>query len=791
MITIELTPRRLFVHGNFPEKELQKTLTFVSSSLHEYQRRKEGLLKRSDEIEIAAQLAHRIGCPGDNPSDIIIIGDSAIQHKKAYNKLTEKGKGAIKSAVTAIIKGRQGADIANYRSAVARCIPSTYTLWDNKAKSCPIGLLPEVEKVLNKYQMEYKVDDTRIAPIKKYNWRLKSTTKLRDFQEEALQKTILEEGNSIGLFHWATGSGKTIGFAAITAALGLKTLIIVPSIALCQQTKDKFLEFTEITEEEIGIFNGSNKDLRPVTIAVQNSVARHLDLFVNEGFELLHVDEAHGVTAVGLFEAVDSLPCYYRFFWTGTPFRSKINQRGKLNFEGEDAMIAAVACKILDPIADYKTLRDKGYLAKVTVESVILEAEDIGFDSSTFKGGLNQVRKEFIKRGKRNEIFAKRALDRWRSHRYTTLIIVAEVSHAEDIARHLPEGVVRVLTGKTEGRNAHLNEFIAKRFGILIATSWVRQGIDIPTVDYVANMAAFHSVVDTQQKGGRSTRIGTEDMVKLDAIVEEPYDAWHPDMKRHSRARLEAYDQQGLNCPLLYKLREAEEIDRKQKMEEMAVQKEQYAERTFREILSLDKTEKAFTSRALLVRGKERKELQTRARRARLAKYSKGKQLLSMRRLLFKIAISINGNEEEVALSLLDYLSPGDQKKLEEMGGSLLVDKNITLAKEQSKHGKNWDDNTEDDDEAVAFGEDVGEISSKGVPHQDDEYTNLNRARERVNERRRSRSDPLIGLTNDEVIEYCDAHHHIDNTGRLNSAISLSTSKRAQELRDKRQDRLH
>ena len=46
-----------------------------------------------------------------------------------------------------------------------------------------------------------------------------------------------------------------------------KTLIIVTGVTACRQWRDEILDKTDIPPEDIGEYNGLNKDIKPITIA--------------------------------------------------------------------------------------------------------------------------------------------------------------------------------------------------------------------------------------------------------------------------------------------------------------------------------------------------------------------------------------------------------------------------------------------------------------------------------------------------------------------------------------------
>ena len=63
------------------------------------------------------------------------------------------------------------------------------------------------------------------------------------------------------------GAGKTLVGAAAMAQAQATTLILVTNTVCARQWKDELLKRTSLTEDEIGEYSGSRKEVRPVTIA--------------------------------------------------------------------------------------------------------------------------------------------------------------------------------------------------------------------------------------------------------------------------------------------------------------------------------------------------------------------------------------------------------------------------------------------------------------------------------------------------------------------------------------------
>ena len=136
--------------------------------------------------------------------------------------------------------------------------------------------------------------------------------KLRSYQREAVEaiKNDLKLPDA-SLVIMPTGSGKSHVIAA-TASLAKKVLILQPSQELLKQNYAKLALI--VGEKEIGIYSASfnKKQIRRFTFATIQSIYKKGELF--KGFELVLVDEAHGIAP----RAIDTM--YMQLFRTmGNP----------------------------------------------------------------------------------------------------------------------------------------------------------------------------------------------------------------------------------------------------------------------------------------------------------------------------------------------------------------------------------------------------------------------------------------------------------------------------------------
>ena len=121
--------------------------------------------------------------------------------------------------------------------------------------------------------------------------------KLRTYQKMAAEG--FWHGGS-GVIVLPCGAGKTMVGAAAMALAKATTLILVTNTVAARQRRNELLLKTSLTEDEIGEYSGTKKEIKPVTIATyqvlttkKGGVYAHLDLFDSHDWGLIIYDEVH------------------------------------------------------------------------------------------------------------------------------------------------------------------------------------------------------------------------------------------------------------------------------------------------------------------------------------------------------------------------------------------------------------------------------------------------------------------------------------------------------------------
>src|SRR5436190_1827231 len=144
---------------------------------------------------------------------------------------------------------------------------------------------------------------------------------LRDYQAAAVSG--FWAGGS-GVVVLPCGAGKTLVGAAAMAQAQATTLILVTNTVSARQWKEELVRRTTLTEDEIGEYSGTKKEIRPVTIATyqvmttrRKGVYAHLELFDARDWGLIVYDEVHLLPAP-VFRMTASLQARRRLGLTAT-----------------------------------------------------------------------------------------------------------------------------------------------------------------------------------------------------------------------------------------------------------------------------------------------------------------------------------------------------------------------------------------------------------------------------------------------------------------------------------------
>ena len=320
------------------------------------------------------------------------------------------------------------------------------------------------------------------------------TWHIRDYQTKAVEK--FWQGGS-GVVVLPCGAGKTIVGAAAMSVAKTNTLILVTNTVSARQWKAELLKRTTLTEEEIGEYSGSLKEIKPVTIATyqilttkrKNEYA-HLSLLNAKDWGLIVYDEVHLLPAP-IFKMTADLQARRRLGLTATLVR----EDGK---EGD--VFSLIGPKRFD--APWKEIEAQGYIAPAACFEIRIdlpEEERLNYAMSNQEdryriAATSPMKIEVIKR-----LLAKHAGE-------PTLIIGQYLDQIHTIADALQ---MPMITGETpvDERERLFELFRTGAITTLVVSKVANFSIDLPEASVAIQISgSYGSRQEEAQRLGRLLR---------------------------------------------------------------------------------------------------------------------------------------------------------------------------------------------------------------------------------------------------------------------------------------------
>ncbi len=321
---------------------------------------------------------------------------------------------------------------------------------------------------------------------------------LRAYQKEAAES--FWHGGS-GVVVLPCGAGKTLVGAAAMAHAKATTLILVTNTVAARQWKDELIRRTSLTEEEIGEYSGSVKEIRPVTIATyqvmttrRKGVYSHLELLDARDWGLIVYDEVHLLPAP-IFRMTADLQARRRLGLTATLVR----EDGR---EGD--VFSLIGPKRYD--APWKDIEAQGWIApadcvevRVTLPSAERMAYAVAEPEERYRLASCTHHKIDV---------VRRLLDQHTGQ--PTLVIGQYLDQLDEIATALDAPTITGATPVKE-RQRLFEAFRAGEVGLLVVSKVANFSIDLPTAEVAIQVSgSFGSRQEEAQRLGRLLRPKTE-----------------------------------------------------------------------------------------------------------------------------------------------------------------------------------------------------------------------------------------------------------------------------------------
>ena len=317
---------------------------------------------------------------------------------------------------------------------------------------------------------------------------------LRGYQRDAAES--FWHGGS-GVVVLPCGAGKTIVGAAAMAQAKATTLILVTNTVSARQWKEELVRRTSLTEDEIGEYSGTKKEIRPVTIATyqvmttrRKGVYSHLELFDAKDWGLVVYDEVHLLPAP-IFRMTADLQARRRIGLTATLVR----EDGR---EGD--VFSLIGPKRYD--APWKDIEAQGWIAPadcVEVRVTLPEGERLAYATAEPDERYRLASCTGVKTRLVEELVAK--------HRgEPTLVIGQYLDQLDEIAERLDAPVIKGETTVKE-RERLFNAFRHGEVDLLVVSKVANFSVDLPSAAVAIQVSgSFGSRQEEAQRLGRLLR---------------------------------------------------------------------------------------------------------------------------------------------------------------------------------------------------------------------------------------------------------------------------------------------
>ena len=378
------------------------------------------------------------------------------------------------------------------------------------------GLLSHIEEDLKYLGLTYKIEDLR-KRTHSGDISLPGVN-LRDYQESLVHKALHAQGCIV---QSPTGSGKTLILGGLLKALEDKTgLIFFTKKQLLKQTYDQLKEW--------GF--GDGVIIKPITLCTVQSIDKVIDTHLATS-EFIIFDEVHefskGKVATKVIKSFPNAP--YRIGMTATVPRDSLSRLNLISSLGP--VIEEVSAK---------ELIDEGFLTEPIIQ--IIPVKDTGTVEDT-ELTYREVYEKFITENEiRNDMIVE-LIKKIQQKPSKTLIIVKDLKHAEILHSRIPNSFK--LEGKDDltVRKQTIDTFKDDKVSVLIGTTIMQTGIDIPEITHLVNARGLKSEIATLQALGRALRIHKS---KNRVFIYDFFDR-APYLEKHAKERIKSYKSLGIN----------------------------------------------------------------------------------------------------------------------------------------------------------------------------------------------------------------------------------------------------
>lgn len=431
-------------------------------------------------------------------------------------------------------------------------------IWDGKIQffknsgKTYLHLLSEILPYLSKQGYSIKLVDKRLKftveldEIDEFYFKDHGIT-LGDHQRDAINKLTQNGG---GIFIGGTGSGKTICAAALCKLyyeeLNLRTIVIVPTSDLIDQTIEEFSQFID----SVGEYSGTKKETSQSCVVSTWQALKNNKAILSK-FQVAIVDEAHSVRGEVLRDMLNT---------HGSNICVKIGVTGTLPNEEIDAMCVRITLGEVVQKTTAKELIECGWLATPTLKIFQLE-EDVTDEYDEYKTLTRDIpimtyakfkqnlfpdfvsEKKHIQSHKlRLEYLVSEVSELRRMDKGNTFILVNGVVFGKKLAKHIPNAYF--VYGKDEkAARKKIYELYKENDDIVVISTFqlASTGLNIKRIFNLLLVDGGKSYIQIIQSIGRGLRKAhdKDEVYILDICSDLKY------ARRHLSERMAHYKAEG------------------------------------------------------------------------------------------------------------------------------------------------------------------------------------------------------------------------------------------------------
>jgi len=377
----------------------------------------------------------------------------------------------------------------------------------------PAGLTSHVIRIAQHYDVSGSVRDIRVVPEDQVPW-WSVKMRWRPYQDR-VHKAAME--NPAGVIDASPRSGKTSMAARLIDQLALPALYIAPSVQITRQTHEVFV--SHFGADNVGRFDGnadpSDRDISRAVVVATTASALKLPKEFYDTRKVLVIDEVHHGASESIHQiSVLAEQAYYRYGLTGTFFRT-----------GEDGLAMEAACgETIAKIQIDELIPD--FLAPPRVFYLRVPGKIAALDwVEAYDEGI-------VNYAPRNALVVK-AVAALRAKDIPTIVLTRRRAHADLLGSAISDSVV-VKGGENALTSRGVRDFLAGRHGVLIGTTVIGEGLDLPRAAALVYASGGNDGVSMMQSYYRPlTAHPDKDAGRI-------YDFWdlqHATLRQHSSNR--------------------------------------------------------------------------------------------------------------------------------------------------------------------------------------------------------------------------------------------------------------